>query len=158
MGLCNFLLAHDFHTTYDATFHRFFPRSETPLARALSQPLPADSMGHMLPDSEILADVIGFIHTINWPVIEPERMRAARQHLKSMLAASRRSWSLILAETDDDREWLPNPRQTNVALGQRVQQRQIDAWIAALDEADAILDGRTLVPQVGDHVQPGRAG
>jgi hypothetical protein len=63
-----------------------------------------------------------------------------------MVAASRRSWSLILTETDDDREWLPNPNQTNVALGQRVQQRQIDAWMAALDEADAILDGRTLVP------------
>ncbi len=146
MGLCNFLLAHDFHTTYDATFHRFFPRSQTPLAGALSQPLPADSMGHMLPDSEIFADMIGLIHTINWPVIEPDRMRAARQHLKSMVAASRRSWPLILAETDDDREWLPNPRQTHVALGQRVQQQQIDAWMAALDEADAILDGRTLVP------------
>jgi hypothetical protein len=146
MGLCDFLLAHDFHNTYDATFHRFFPRSETPLARALSQPLPSDSMGHMLPDSEIFADVIGLIHTINWPVAEPDRMRTARQHLKSVLAASRRSWSLILAETGDDREWLPNPRQTNVALGLRVQQQQIDAWMAALDEADAILDGRTLIP------------
>ena len=74
------------------------------------------------------------------------RMRAARQHLKSMLAASRRSWSLILAETDDDREWLPNPRQANTAHGWNVQQQQIDAWMAALDEASAILDGRSLIP------------
>ena len=146
MALCDFLLAHDFHATYDAAFHRFFPRSETPLASALAQPLPGDSMGHMLPDSQIFADVIGFIHTINWPVTEPERMRAARAHLKSVLAASRRSWALILAETDDDREWLPNPRQTSVAIGQRVSQQQIDAWMTALDEADAILEGRTLVP------------
>jgi len=146
MALCDFLLAHDFHATYDAAFHRFFPRSETSLASALAQPLPAGSMGHMLPDSQILADVIGLIHTINWPVTEPARMRAARQHLKSVLAASRRSWALILAETDDDREWLPNPRQTNVAIGQRVSQQQIDAWMMALDEADAILDGRTLIP------------
>jgi hypothetical protein len=146
MALCDFLLAHDFHATYDAAFHRFFPRSETPLASALAQPLPAGSMGHLLPDSQILADVIGLIHTINWPVTEPARMRAARQHLKSVLVASRRSWALILAETDDDREWLPNPRQTNVAIGQRVSQQQIDAWMMALDEADAILDGRTLIP------------
>jgi hypothetical protein len=146
MALCDFLLAHDFRSTYDATFHRFFPRAETPLAQALSQPLPHDSMGRFLPDSEILADVVGFIHTINWPVVEPNRMRAARQHLKSVVAASRRSWSLILAETDDDREWLPNPRQKNVALGWPIQQQQIDAWLAALDELDAILDGRTLVP------------
>ena len=55
-----------------------------------------------------------------------------------MLAASRHSWSLILAESDDDREWLPNPRQTNVAIGQRVSQQQIDAWMMALDEFDAV--------------------
>jgi len=146
MALCDFLLAHDFHATFDATFHRFFPRAETPLASALSQALPTDSMGQLLPDSQILADVIGFIHTINWPVVEPDRMRSARQHLKSVLAASRHSWSLILAETDDDREWLPNPRQSNVAIGQRVSQPQIEAWMAALDEFDAILDGRQLVP------------
>src|SRR5437764_962392 len=106
MALCDFLLAHDFHATYDAAFHRFFPRAETPLASALSQALPTDSMGQLLSDSQILADVIGFIHTINWPVVEPERMRSARQHLKSVPAASRRSWSLILTETDDARQWL----------------------------------------------------
>jgi hypothetical protein len=146
MTLCDFLLAHDFHATYDAAFHRFFPRSETPLASALAQPLPADSMGNALPDADILADVIGLIHTINWPVIEPLRMHAARQHLESVVAGSRHSWSLILAETDDDREWLPNPKQTNAAMGLRVQQQQIDAWMTALDEIDAILDGRVLVP------------
>jgi hypothetical protein len=146
MALCDFLLAHDFHATYDAAFHRFFPRSETPLASALAQPLPAESMGNMLPDSQIFADVIGLIHTINWPVTDPVRMRTARQHLKSMLAASRHSWSLILAESDDDREWLPNPKQTNVAIGQRVRQQHIDAWMAVLEEFDAILEGRVLVP------------
>src|SRR5262249_31637108 len=106
----------------------------------------ADSMGNTLPDADILADVIGLIHTINWPVIEPPRMHAARQHLESVVAGSRHSWSLILAETDDDREWLPNPGQTNAAMGLRVQQQHIDAWMTALDEIDAILDGRVLVP------------
>lgn len=146
MALCDFLLAHDFHATYDAVFHRFFPRSQAPLAGALAQPLPSDSMGNMLPDAEIAADAIGLVHTINWPVTDAIRMRAARQHLKSVLAASRHSWSLIVAEADDDREWLPNPRQTSVAIGMRVRQQQIDAWMTALDEVDANLDGRVLVP------------
>src|SRR5262249_12257749 len=92
------------------------------------------------------ADMLALVHTVNWPVVEPERMRSARTHLKTMLAMSRKSWALILAETDDDREWLPNPRQSHAAFGARVRQDQIDAWMTALDEMDAILDGRVLVP------------
>jgi hypothetical protein len=63
-----------------------------------------------------------------------------------MVGLSRKSWQLILAETGDDREWIPNPRQTHVALGVRVRQDQIDAWMAAVDEVDGMLEGRILVP------------
>jgi hypothetical protein len=146
MGLCDFVLAHDFQGSFDAVSQLFFARSAAPFAAVLSAPLPADSVGRGMPDTTIFADMIGLIHTFNWPLVEPDRMRTARQHLKAMIAMSRKSWALILAETGDDREWLPNPRQTHAALGQRVRQEQIDAWMAALDEADSILDGRVLVP------------
>ncbi|MFI5014982.1 MAG: hypothetical protein ACHQAY_21825 [Hyphomicrobiales bacterium] len=146
MGLCDFLLAHDFQSTFDAGSHLFFAKSGAPAAAALSRPLPAGSVGLGFPDTAVFADLIALIHTLEWPVVEPDRMGSARQHLKAMIALSRKSWTLILAETGDDREWLPNPRQTHVALGQRVRQEQIDAWMAALDEAEAILDGRVLVP------------
>jgi hypothetical protein len=146
MALCDFMLAHDFHATFDVASHRFFPKSAAPLAQALSEHSTNPGIARGVPDTDFFADSIGLIHTINWPVIEPARMLSAREHLKSVVAMSRRSWELILAETDDDREWIPNPRQTHVALGWRVQQEQINAWMAALDEADAILDGRTLVP------------
>ncbi len=146
MGLCDFLLAHDVQASFDAVSHLFFAKSMAPAAAALSRPLPPGSIGSGLPDTAAIADMIALIHTINWPVVEPERMRAVRSHLKAMIGLSRKSWALILAETGDDREWIPNPRQTHVALGMRVSQTQIDAWMSALDEADAILDGRLLVP------------
>ena len=145
MALCDFMLAHDFQATFDVVSHRFFPNSSTPLAQALSEHSMSPSAARGLINADF-ADIIGLVHTINWPVIEPSRMLSTRDHLKNVVGMSRRSWELILAETDDDREWVPNPRQTHVALGWRVQQQQVDAWMAALDEADAILDGRTLVP------------
>jgi len=146
MALCDFLLAHDFEGSFDAASHLFFPRSMAPAAPALARPAPRDGIASGLPDSTALADMIALIHTVDWPVVEPERMRGARAHLKAMIGLSRKSWALILAETGDDREWIPNPRQTHVAIGARVRQDQIDAWMAALDEAEAILDGRLLVP------------
>ncbi len=63
-----------------------------------------------------------------------------------MIELSRKSWKLIEAETDDDREWIPNPRQQNAALGARVSERQLAAWYQALGEAEAILEGRILIP------------
>ena len=145
MALCDLMLAHDFHVTFDVVSHRFFPKSAAPLAQALSEHSTSPGIARGLIDADF-ADIVGVVHTIDWPVIEPSRMLSALDHLKSVVAMSRRSWELILAETDDDREWIPNPQQTHVALGWRVRQEQIDAWMAALDEADAILDGRTLVP------------
>jgi hypothetical protein len=97
-------------------------------------------------DASLFADIVALVHTINWPVVEPIRMAAARTHLKSVIAASRQSWKLILAETDDDREWLPNPRQKNSALGWNISQPQLDAWFATLEESEGVLDGRLLVP------------
>jgi hypothetical protein len=54
-------------------------------------------------------------------------------------------WKFILAETDDDNEWIPNPRQTGV-IGVKVTQEMIDAWLETLDEAEQILKGKKLIP------------
>jgi hypothetical protein len=145
MALDEFLLAHDFHVTFDATFHHFFARAVTPFAVPLAAPAP-DGGGFGFPDSTILADLVALIHTINWPVVEPARMGKTRTHLLAMIEMSRHSWKLIEAETGDDREWVPNPRQQNAALGGSVSERQLAAWYQALDEAEAMLNGRTLVP------------
>jgi hypothetical protein len=145
MALDEFLLAHDFHVTFDTTFHRFFARAATPFAVPLAAPAPAGA-GFGLPDSAIIADVVAFIHTINWPVVDPVRMGKVRTHLLAMIEASRQSWKLIEAETGDDREWIPNPRQKNAALGTGVSEAQLAAWLQVLDEAEKALNGQTLVP------------
>jgi hypothetical protein len=51
----------------------------------------------------------------------------------------------VLAETDNDHEWLPSPKQTGPG-GTKVTQQQIDGWLKVLDELDAILAGKKLLP------------
>lgn len=78
-------------------------------------------------------------------VKEPDRLKAALVHLKTMLAQSRLMWKLILAETGDDHEWIPNPRQKS-ALGIAVTKEMIDCWLSVMEEIELILDGKVVIP------------
>jgi hypothetical protein len=142
MAIVEFWLAHEFAVMFDHTFHMFFPRAQLPFAAALG----ADRPSAARPDYAVLADTIAFLHLWNWPVVEPARLQRAHAHLKAVAAMSRRSWAAILAETDDDHEWIPNPRQTNQLPALPVTQERVDAWLAVMGELDAVLDGTKLVP------------
>ncbi len=74
-------------------------------------------------------------------VKEPKRLGSFRQHMMSMASLNRETWKYIRAETDDDHEWLPNPKQTGV-LGMPVRDEMIDAWLRMLEEMEALFDGR----------------
>lgn len=137
-----FWLAHDFRAMFDQTFQLFFPRAGLPFAPPRPPPGP-DPMASEYPN---IADLIAFVHLWNWPVVEPERLVRVHAHLKAMAEQSRKSWAAILAETDDDREWIPNPRQTNRFPGLPVTQERVDSWLRVMAELDAVLDGRRLVP------------
>ena len=64
-----------------------------------------------------------------------------------MVAMSRESWRYILAETDDEAEWIPSPNQKNGVLPRAtVTQQTVDGWTTFLDEFDAILAGKKLIP------------
>ena len=63
-----------------------------------------------------------------------------------MVALSRKNWELILAETDDRNEWVPSPRQTPALGGLRVPEERVKAWQGFLDEFDALLQGKKLIP------------
>jgi hypothetical protein len=63
-----------------------------------------------------------------------------------MIRQSRASWTRILAESDDDREWIPNPTQTGVIPGVRINREMIDGWHGFLDECENLLTGDKLVP------------
>lgn len=95
--------------------------------------------------------VAGGIALLNLPINRPEHLKKALEHLKAVPRLSRECWALILAETDDDCEWIPSPRQTHSPIGLKVTAEHVAAWGRILDELDAILDGKVLVahPRLG---------
>lgn len=96
--------------------------------------------------NEDIADAIAAIHLCRFPVKEPQRGTAALKHLEAVIRHSRLSWLAIQEESDDDREWVPNPRQSGVIPGVRVSQEMISGWHTFLDEAEQLLRGEKLVP------------
>lgn len=76
---------------------------------------------------------------------DPALTREARDQLRAMIAANRAFWTEVAPETDDEREWIPNDRQT-AALGFRLPPGTGDLWLSILHEVDAALAGRMLVP------------
>jgi uncharacterized protein (TIGR03000 family) len=92
--------------------------------------------------------VVALQHLFRFKLEEPERMARAAKHLRTALDMSRQSWKAILAETDDDNEWIPNPNQQGAIRDFPVKPEMVDAWLKALAEADAIMAGKKLVPRV----------
>jgi hypothetical protein len=136
----NVVLAHDGRELFNHTAHLFFMDVETPYAFLK---LRADSSEGW--DFRYISDLIAVIHLLRLPVVEPARMKAALNHLEQMIAHSREMWKFALAETDNDHEWIPNPKQKG-PFGVTIAQPQIDAWMKFLDESQALLAGRLLVP------------
>lgn len=93
-----------------------------------------------------VSDLIAFIHLMHWPVADEGRLMDVLGHVEKMVALSRASWNSILAETDDNREWIPNPKQQGVLPGMRVTADTVSGWMRLLDELDGILGGRILLP------------
>jgi hypothetical protein len=143
MALGEAFLAHDGQELFDCTAHLFFVNVDTPhkVLTEAKDPRPWMDVG----DGVDLVDLIAFVHLIRLPVKEPERMKAALTHLEKMLALSKESWKYIVAETDDDHEWIPNPQQKGV-LGVPVSKEMVESWLDFVDETEALLAGKRLVP------------
>jgi len=137
LGVDDFFLAYDWHESFEYTFHVFFPKSDLPFTRALDAAGPDDFTN--------IADLISFLH-VRWPFADAKLMASSRQAFKKAVALSRKDWDAIEAETDNDREWLPNPRQTGRFAGFVVTEERIAAWRAVLDKVDLMLDGKEMVP------------
>lgn len=146
-ALVDFWLAHDFQNAFDASFQAVFPRAGLPLQEALVPPANLADPGLLLSEWR-LADMVSFFHLINWQVIEPERRQTARLKLLEVIRLSRETWKAVLAETDNDREWLPGPQQKGVhpLTGLEVGEAQLAAWQRALQMAEDLLEGRVLLP------------
>jgi hypothetical protein len=147
MAQADFYLAHDFRQAFDQSFQMLFPKAKLPMQDALV-PLDDGGDGSIFNSEWRIADFVSFLHLIDWPVVEPERSRSARQELLEMIRLSREDWKAIRAETDNDREWLPGPQQTgaNQLTGLEVTEDAVQAWLKTLDMAEDLLNGRTLLP------------
>jgi hypothetical protein len=95
---------------------------------------------------EEIFDAIAAIHLMKFPLAEPQRMTKILEHMRAVVSLSRESWQSILAETDNDREWLPNPKQKSVINNAIVTSEMINTWLSALDEMELILDGKKNLP------------
>jgi hypothetical protein len=141
-AFCEFILAHDARDLFDILAPQVFPRVQSKFGFMLER---ADRINSNNIDTNMVLDAIAAVHMIRLPVREPARMRAALEHLEQMVKLGRESWKFILAEKDDDHEWIPNPRQKGV-LGVPVTQGMIDSWMEFLDETEALLQGKRLAP------------
>jgi hypothetical protein len=143
-ALGELLLAVDGQHVFECGAHLLFEKVETPHTFLLENRRAFDEA--MRGDVHLWSDVASFVHQLTrLPIKEPARTKAALGHLESGLAQAKEMWTFILKETDDDNEWIPNPRQTGV-LGIKVTQEMIDAWRETLDEAEQVLNGKKLIP------------
>lgn len=136
MAFAEVALAHDGQQLFDHAAHLFFSNVEAkyPFLQDKENDMPWD-----------IVDAVALIHLMRLPVCEPARMKTALAHLEQMIVLSRESWKFILAETDDDHEWIPNPKQ-HAVVGVGVPQEMVDGWLNFLDEAEKILNGKSLIP------------
>jgi hypothetical protein len=142
-----FALAYDWHVTFEDVGELFYPRiAPSPFQGKAKDPDIERDSGWFGGRAQI-ADAVALVHEIHWPLAEPARLQSVHVDLKQVVALNRQTWKAILARTDDDRVWIPGPRQKHgVLTGMPVNQQQLDAWLQALDEFDALLDGRKLLP------------
>jgi hypothetical protein len=138
----DFALAHDFSELASVFFHRLFPLAGFPM-----QPYARGDAGMMGPEADaFIADLIAAVHSLDFPVQDPERLAGVRERLLSITQFSRSNWDAIMAETDDNRELVPSPDQTSIFGDQQVTRKMIAAWQIGLDTTDKVLNGELLLP------------
>lgn len=144
-SLLEMYLAYDSQKTFDSTAHLVFNNVDSPY-KFLAQERPGKHSRHFNRETSEIIDWIALVHLINWKLEDPKRMETALHDLEEVVAQSRISWKFIMAETDDDREWLPNPNQTGVLPHMRVTEEMVISWGRVMDEAEKVLKGDKLIP------------
>src|SRR5262249_43985204 len=95
---------------------------------------------------EGIEDIIAAVHLLDFPLKDKERMGKSLQHFQAMVKHSRQIFEFAEKESDNDREWIPNPRQQSVLGEGVISAEMLTTWREFLVEADDILTGKKLVP------------
>jgi hypothetical protein len=145
LALSNIILAYNSQASFDSSAHLFFARVDSPY-KFLAERRFSDKSAGLKSNLNEIFDVIAGLHHLQCEVVEPERMNAALKDLEEVVSQSRESWRWIMAETDDDHEWLPNPKQTGVIPNMQVTDEMVSSWMEIMDENEKILQGKLLIP------------
>jgi hypothetical protein len=79
-------------------------------------------------------------------ITDPARLDHFRRHLLKVCELNEETWKFIRLEKDNDREWLPNSRQTGV-LQVPVTDEMIDNWLKMIKEFEGLLNGTKVIPK-----------
>ena len=90
-------------------------------------------------------DVIAIVIAALQQTPDAPRMTSAQAHFLSMIAENRRFWGVVVKETDNAAEWLPNDKQQS-ALGVTLPPGTGAVWLSVLDDAEGLLKGTKLAP------------
>ena len=84
-------------------------------------------------------------------VKHPELFRRSRDLFTQGLANSEKTRRSVLAETGNDEEWIPNPKQTNSAFPLALDAKDFSMWGKVIKELQALEEGKTLLAR-GDEL------
>lgn len=146
-SMCETILAYDEEPVWDVIAYHVFQKPVFKFKFMEEEFLDREDRDQfMWSNRNSILDAIAGIHNLNFKLVEPERLKRAHHHLKQTVVQSRKMWKSVMAETDDDREWIPNPRQKSMVSATRISKEMVSTWDEFLAEVDAILDGKKLLP------------
>ncbi|MDD4965158.1 MAG: hypothetical protein PHI11_14695 [Gallionella sp.] len=76
---------------------------------------------------------------------DPAALQRAHQLMGAGLATSAALRRALLAETDDQQEWIPNPRQKDSVFPMTLDPQTFDTWGQVLAELQPLWAGKTLL-------------
>lgn len=138
-GLCDLILAYDPTAALTKVTETKAKLAEFPPA------IPPNSIFATDPQNFDFVDLFAVVIETLRQDPDPARTASAKAHLLQMVALNRDFWTEANAETDNQAEWIPNDRQTS-ALGIAVPQGAGAEWLRVLDDVQALLEGRKLIP------------
>lgn len=94
--------------------------------------------------------------TLTLQLRDAKKLRDARDLILTALTLAEQCRVSVLAETDDEREWVPNPKQKSYALPLPVDDELFETWRGVLVDVRALLESRegldvAALAQLGDH-------
>lgn len=141
LGLSDIVLAYDGEELFETSAHLLFknPKTKFPFLQQRQN----EKQGWL--DFEEIADVIATIHMIRLPVKDPTRMKSALEHWETTFKLSRQMVASLHAETDSEKEWIPNAKQTGWQ-GAMITSDQLSGWLDFVSEMENVLAGKALLP------------